>query len=74
MASDKNARLCVVTMGKWYTGIGGTTRCGSYTRYNLEGDIFTHQALDFFTASTKDEWISTLESQYPFSFVRQFNQ
>ena len=64
----------MVTVGKWYTGIGGTTRCGSYTGYNLEGDIFTNQVRNLFTAPTKDERVSALESQHPFSLVCQFNQ
>ena len=74
MAGDKNARLCVVTVGKWYTGIGGTARCGRYTGYDLEGDFFTNQVGNLFTAPAKDEWITALESQHPFSLVCQFNQ
>ena len=74
MASDKNTGLCVVTVGKWYTGIGGTTRCGGYTGYDLEGDIFTYQVRNLFTAPTKYERVSTFESQHSFPLVCQFNE
>src|SRR5690242_15299682 len=62
MTGDEREHLRVLTMREWNAGIRGATGSCSNSRHHFKPNTCRGQRLELFTAATKDEWITALQT------------
>ena len=71
---DEPDRLRIVPVSQWYARIGRTTRRSGYAWNDLERNTFFSKRFNFLATTTKDEWITSLETTNSMACPGESNQ